>query len=38
MGVTLLLFAVIPVGWLEKTAEWLMSDNISKIKRGKALR
>jgi len=33
MGGTLLLFAVIPVRWLEKTAEWLMPNS----KRGKAL-
>jgi len=26
-GCVLLLFAVIPVGWLERTAEWLLSRN-----------
>ncbi len=26
-GATLLLFAVIPVGWLERTADWLMANH-----------
>ena len=34
MGATLVLFAVVPVGWLERIAEWLMSGH----ERGKAPR